>query len=78
MIQLLRIDNFVLIGESGAINTDFRFQNEPVRHKILDAIGDLYLLGRKIQGAVKAKMTGHSDNVSLCRAILAKMDEELR
>ena len=72
-----RFDNFVLIGDNGPINSDFRFSDEPVRHKILDAIGDLYLLGRRIQGRVTAKMTGHSDNVNMCRAILAKMDEEL-
>lgn len=72
-----RFDNFVLLGEQGPINTEFRFPNEPVRHKILDAIGDLYLLGRRIRGKVTACMTGHSDNIALARAIVAKMDEEL-
>lgn len=69
-----RFDNFVLIGESGAINDVLRFPDEPVRHKILDAIGDLYLLGRSIQGKFTARMTGHSDNV----AILRLLREELR
>jgi UDP-3-O-[3-hydroxymyristoyl] N-acetylglucosamine deacetylase len=64
-----RFDNFVLMGEHGPINTDFRFPNEPVRHKILDAIGDLYLLGRSIQGKVTASMTGHSDNVAILREL---------
>jgi UDP-3-O-[3-hydroxymyristoyl] N-acetylglucosamine deacetylase len=64
-----RFDNFVLIGENGIINADLRFPNEAVRHKILDAIGDLYLLGRQIQGKVTAKMTGHSDNVALLNEI---------
>jgi UDP-3-O-[3-hydroxymyristoyl] N-acetylglucosamine deacetylase len=72
-----RFDNFCLIADSGPINTNFRFDNEPVRHKILDAIGDLYLLGRKIRGKVNAMMTGHSDNIEILRLVLQKMDDEL-
>jgi UDP-3-O-acyl N-acetylglucosamine deacetylase len=64
-----RFDNFVLIGEGGAINDALRFPDEPVRHKILDAIGDLYLLGRSIQGKFTARMTGHSDNVAILRLL---------
>ncbi|RMG40231.1 MAG: UDP-3-O-[3-hydroxymyristoyl] N-acetylglucosamine deacetylase [Candidatus Dadabacteria bacterium] len=64
-----RFDNFVLIGEDGAINDNLRFENEPVRHKILDAIGDLYLLGRPISGRVTAHLTGHSDNYALLNRI---------
>ncbi|MCB0337458.1 MAG: UDP-3-O-[3-hydroxymyristoyl] N-acetylglucosamine deacetylase, partial [Bdellovibrionales bacterium] len=44
-----RFDNFVLIGQEGAINGDLRFPDEAVRHKILDIVGDLYLLGRPLQ-----------------------------
>lgn len=66
-----RFDNFVLFGEEGAINDTLRFPDEPVRHKILDAIGDLYLLGRPLQGRVTACMTGHSDNIELL-AMIAK------
>ncbi len=66
-----RFDNFILFGEEGAINDSLRFPNEPVRHKILDAIGDLYLLGRPLQGKVTACMTGHSDNIELL-ALIAK------
>ncbi len=64
-----RFDNFLLIGTEGAINDAWRFPNEPVRHKILDAIGDLYLLGRPLRGKVTACMTGHSDNIQLLKAI---------
>ena len=60
-----RFDNFLLIGSEGAINDSWRFSNEPVRHKILDAIGDLYLLGRPLRGRITACMTGHSDNIQL-------------
>ena len=73
-----RFDNFCLIGDTGLINTNFRYENEPVRHKILDAIGDLYLLGRRIRGKVNAVMTGHSDNIAILRLLWAKMEESLR
>jgi UDP-3-O-[3-hydroxymyristoyl] N-acetylglucosamine deacetylase len=64
-----RFDNFLLIGTEGAINDAWRFPNEPVRHKILDAIGDLYLLGRPLRGKVTACMTGHSDNIALLKKV---------
>lgn len=64
-----RFDNFVLFGEGGPINTSLRYPNEPVRHKILDLIGDLYLLGRPIKGRVRAEMTGHGDNIKLLTEI---------
>jgi UDP-3-O-[3-hydroxymyristoyl] N-acetylglucosamine deacetylase len=65
-----RFNNFVLYGEDGPVNVPLRFPDEAVRHKILDCIGDLYLLGRPIQGKVTAYMTGHSDNVELLKEIL--------
>lgn len=71
-----RFDNFVLIGDEGAINDSMRFPDEPVRHKILDAIGDLYLLGRSIQGKFTARMTGHSDNVAILRALRDEIKKE--
>jgi UDP-3-O-[3-hydroxymyristoyl] N-acetylglucosamine deacetylase len=64
-----RFDNFLLIGTEGAINDSWRFPNEPVRHKILDAIGDLYLLGRPLRCKVTACMTGHSDNVAILKKV---------
>lgn len=64
-----RFDNFVLFGEDGPINCKLRFDNEPVRHKILDLIGDIYLLGRPIRGKISASMTGHSDNIAILKLI---------
>lgn len=64
-----RFDNFVLFGDEGPINDQLRFPDEPVRHKILDAIGDLYLLGRPLSGKITASMTGHSDNVELLKRV---------
>lgn len=68
-----RFDNFVLFGDEGVINDDLRFADEPVRHKILDTIGDLYLLGRPIQGKVTAYLTGHSDNIEILKELREKL-----
>jgi UDP-3-O-acyl N-acetylglucosamine deacetylase len=66
-----RLDNFILVGEDNVINTTLRFPDEFVRHKILDIIGDLYLLGYPVRGRVSAAFTGHRDNVALQRLIQA-------
>ncbi len=66
-----RFDNFVLFGDDGPINDALRFPDEPVRHKILDAIGDMYLLGRRLQAKVVARMTGHSDNSAAMKKVRA-------
>jgi len=68
-----RFDNFILVGEDGPINVALRFPDEFVRHKILDVIGDLSLLGRPLRGKVTACMSGHSDNIALLRAIIAAL-----
>jgi UDP-3-O-[3-hydroxymyristoyl] N-acetylglucosamine deacetylase len=65
-----RLDNFILVGDDNVINTELRFPDEFVRHKILDIIGDLYLLGYPIRGKVTARYTGHRDNIQLQREIL--------
>lgn len=65
-----RFDNFILVGNSGPINGNLRFDNEFARHKILDIIGDLSLIGLPILGRVEASMTGHSDNIALGKSLL--------
>lgn len=65
-----RLDNFILVGEDNVLNTELRFPDEFVRHKILDIIGDLYLLGFPIRGHVEARLTGHRDNIAILREIL--------
>lgn len=57
-----RMNNFILIDRGRVINTKLRFKEELARHKILDIIGDFYLLGRPIRGKVTAQKTGHSEN----------------
>jgi UDP-3-O-[3-hydroxymyristoyl] N-acetylglucosamine deacetylase len=66
-----RLDNCILIDDEKIVNTKLRFGDEFARHKVLDLIGDLYLLGRPIIGQVTAVKTGHSDNLALLRAIAA-------
>ena len=69
-----RLTNVVLIGEEKIINsTPLRFPDECVRHKILDIIGDFYLLGRMVRGHVHANMTGHTENVALVKQLRAVM-----
>ena len=65
-----RLDNFILVGEDNVINTELRFADEFVRHKILDIIGDLYLLGFPVRGKITARLTGHRDNIAIQRSIL--------
>jgi len=69
-----KLNNCILIGEDKIINTDLRYPNEFARHKILDILGDFYLLGRPIRGAISASMTGHSDNIALLRQIRSGMN----
>jgi UDP-3-O-acyl N-acetylglucosamine deacetylase len=66
-----RLDNFVLVGEDNVLNTELRFPDEFARHKILDIIGDLYLLGFPLRGRVTARLTGHRFNIALLREILS-------
>jgi UDP-3-O-acyl N-acetylglucosamine deacetylase len=64
-----RLSNFILIDNEKIVNTELRFADELARHKILDIIGDFYLLGRPVRGAITARMTGHSDNIALLREL---------
>jgi UDP-3-O-acyl N-acetylglucosamine deacetylase len=64
-----RLSNFILIDDEKIVNTELRFTDELARHKILDVIGDFYLFGRPIRGAITARMTGHSDNIALLREL---------
>ena len=68
-----RLDNLILVDDEKVVNTTLRFADEFARHKVLDMIGDLYLLGRPIVGHITASKTGHSDNLALLRAIAASL-----
>jgi UDP-3-O-acyl-N-acetylglucosamine deacetylase len=68
-----RLDNCILVDDEKIVNTTLRFADEFARHKILDIMGDFYLLGRPIQGRIVARMTGHGDNIALLRAVRAAL-----
>ncbi len=68
-----RLDNAILLDDEKVVNTTLRFPDEFARHKVLDLIGDLYLLGRPVLGHVTASKTGHSDNLALIKAIRAAL-----
>jgi UDP-3-O-[3-hydroxymyristoyl] N-acetylglucosamine deacetylase len=66
------LDNAVVLDEYRVLNTEgLRFADEFIRHKLLDAIGDLYLLGKPLLGAFTAHKSGHALNNRLLRAALA-------
>ena len=62
--------NTLVIGEDGVIDNELRFQDECVRHKVLDLIGDLCLVGHRLRGHVLASRSGHDLNVQLAKRIL--------
>ena len=66
-------DNTLVLGEEGVMNNTLRFEDEFARHKILDLLGDLYLLGAHLRARVIAIKSGHPLNVKL----LKKLDQAL-
>jgi UDP-3-O-[3-hydroxymyristoyl] N-acetylglucosamine deacetylase len=65
------LDNAVVFSSKGPLNESLRYEDEAVRHKILDLLGDLKLLGAPLEGFVEANRAGHALHVELARAILA-------
>jgi UDP-3-O-[3-hydroxymyristoyl] N-acetylglucosamine deacetylase/3-hydroxyacyl-[acyl-carrier-protein] dehydratase len=65
----------LVIGPDGPIDNAFRFSNEPVRHKVLDMLGDLYLAGGEIQGRFVASRSGHTLNRRMCQRIIEQQHE---
>jgi len=69
------LDNAIVLDDSKVLNAGgLRYEDEFVRHKILDAIGDLYLLGCGIIGEFTGFKSGHGLNNSLLRTLLAERD----
>ena len=63
------VDDYRVLNEDG-----LRFEDEFVRHKMLDAIGDLFMCGHNIIGAFTAYKSGHALNNKLLQAVLAKQE----
>lgn len=69
------LDNAIVMDDFRILNEDgLRYEDEFVKHKILDAIGDLYLLGHPLIGAFSACKSGHALNNRLLRALIADQD----
>ena len=69
------LQNAVVLDEFRVLNSEgLRYDNEFVRHKVLDAIGDLYLLGHPLIGQYTAYKSGHALNNKLARALLARAE----
>ena len=69
------VDNAIVVDEFRILNQDgLRYEDEFVKHKVLDAIGDLYLLGHSLIGEFRAHKSGHALNNAVLRALLARED----
>jgi len=69
------LDNAIVLDDEGIMNEDgLRYEDEFVKHKILDAIGDLYLLGHSLIGEFSGYKSGHGLNNKLLRAVHADAD----
>ena len=69
------VENAIVVDKDGVLNEDgLRYEDEFVKHKILDAIGDLYLLGNSLIGEFRGFKSGHALNNRLLRALIADTD----
>jgi UDP-3-O-[3-hydroxymyristoyl] N-acetylglucosamine deacetylase len=69
------LQNAIVLDEHRVLNSEgLRYDNEFVKHKVLDAIGDLYLLGHPLIGQYTAFKSGHGLNNAVARALLARPD----
>lgn len=74
LIQGGSLANAVVFTSESILNPPLRFPNEPVRHKILDAIGDLFLLGSRIQASLAIERGGHAFHIAVVNEILTHPD----
>ena len=69
------LQNAIVLDETRVLNSEgLRYDNEFAKHKVLDAIGDLYLLGHPLIGTYSAFKSGHALNNAVSRALLARPD----
>ena len=69
------LENAVVVGDDGILNASgLRFSDEFVRHKILDAIGDMSLIGYPIQGHIMLEKSGHTSNMLFLKKLLNSVD----
>ena len=70
------LDSHIIIHDGEVINTKLKYPDEFVRHKILDIIGDLYLLGHPMQGKITANMTSHGYNHAFAQKLFHSFQSE--
>jgi UDP-3-O-[3-hydroxymyristoyl] N-acetylglucosamine deacetylase len=70
------LENAVVISDDGILNGPLRFPDELVRHKVLDLLGDLYLLGKPLVGTIIAQGAGHQIHLALVRRIQEQIQGE--
>ncbi len=70
------LNSHIIMHEGRVINTELRYPDEFVRHKMLDILGDLYLLGYPVRGRVTANMTSHGYNQALTKRIFEAIQGE--
>jgi UDP-3-O-[3-hydroxymyristoyl] N-acetylglucosamine deacetylase len=68
------LENAIVLGETGVLNNALRFEDEFVRHKILDAVGDLALVGYPVIGHLVAHRAGHALHTEFAAKILEEKD----
>jgi UDP-3-O-[3-hydroxymyristoyl] N-acetylglucosamine deacetylase/3-hydroxyacyl-[acyl-carrier-protein] dehydratase len=73
LIKGVSLENAVAIGDESILNDDLRYPDEFVRHKILDLLGDLYLLGQPIRGHIIGVKSGHSSHIKFGKEIRRSM-----
>jgi UDP-3-O-[3-hydroxymyristoyl] N-acetylglucosamine deacetylase/3-hydroxyacyl-[acyl-carrier-protein] dehydratase len=78
MCRHLTPRDVLVIGDDGPIDNAYRFDNEPVRHKVLDLLGDLYLVGCEVHGRFVACRSGHELNRRMALAIMRQMESARR
>ncbi len=68
------LENAVVIDDNGVLNDELRYDDEFVRHKVLDLIGDFSLAGYPIYGHIIAEKAGHSSHIRFLRKLLSSVD----
>jgi len=72
------LDNAIVVGKRTVLNDSLRFADEFMRHKVLDLVGDLFLLGRPLLGHVIGRNAGHALNYQLVAAVQKAASAERR
>ena len=70
LAQGTSLENTIVLDDEGIMNDSLRFDDEFVRHKIGDLIGDLALIGRRVQGHIVSECPSHQGNIKLARTLL--------